>query len=319
MSRDILCFVMSKIEAVIGYFRMLSEERLDCSHHGAERGGIMKKRIYILLLTVMLCGLTAGCGKAEEISDRESGIISEESSTEGESRSEPEQTATPEPALESTPEPSVEEEEESPYADLEALGVPIPEKEVDFEDLQANTNEDIYAWIYIPDTMIDYPVLQHPTDNTYYLNYNLDGSRGYPGCIYTENYNAKDFSDPVTVMYGHNMKNGSMFAGLHRYGDSEYMESHPYVYMYTEDKLYVYEIFASYEHSDEHLLYGKDYTDESVFEGYINKIHDLHSMGTVVREDVEVTTQDRLLTMSTCISTKPKNRFLVQAVLLNGE
>ncbi len=229
--------------------------------------------------------------------------------------------ATPEPSSEKpTPEPSeTEPEETDPLEILENMGIPVPEKEVDFADLQANTNEDIYAWIYIPDTAIDYPILQHPTDNTYYLNYNLDGSRGYPGCIYTEDYNARDFSDPVTVLYGHNMKNGTMFAGLHKYGDSEYMESHPYVYMYTEDKLYVYEIFASYEHSDEHLLYGKDYTDESVFEGYINKIHDLHSMGTVVREDVEVTTQDRLLTMSTCISTKPKNRFLVQAVLLNGE
>ena len=67
------------------------------------------------------------------------------------------------------------------------------------------------------------------------------------------------------------------------------------------------------------MLYGKDYTDESVFEGYINKIHDLHSMGTVVREDVEVTEDSRILTMSTCIANKPNNRFLLQGVLLNGE
>ena len=186
-------------------------------------------------------------------------------------------------------------------------------------DLQANTNEDIYAWIYIPDTMIDYPVLQHPTDNTYYLNYNLDGSRGYPGCIYTENYNAKDFSDPVTVMYGHNMKNGSMFAGLHRYGDSEYMDSHPYVYVYTEEKLLVYEIFAAYEYSDKHLLYNKDYTDSAIFAGYLEEIQDVHGMNHVVKEGVEVTEDSRILTMSTCISTKPNNRFLVQGVLLNGE
>ena len=66
---------------------------------------------------------------------------------------------------------------------------------VDFDKLQTETNADIYAWIYIPDTNIDYPVLQHPTDDTRYLNYNIDGSKGYPGCIYTEKANAKDFSD----------------------------------------------------------------------------------------------------------------------------
>ena len=118
-------------------------------------------------------------------------------------------------------------EEKDLLAILEEMGVPIPEKEVDFADLQENTNGDIYAWIHIPDTKIDYPVLQHPTDNSYYLNHNLDGSRGYPGCIYTEDYNKKDFTDPNTVLYGHNMKNGTMFAGLHKYGDSEYLEEHP--------------------------------------------------------------------------------------------
>mgnify|MGYP002511639225 CR=1 FL=1 len=278
----------------------------------------MRKKIYILLLGALLCGLAAGCGKVEEASD--SGIVQESTTEETESEEvvESVESAVAESVAESPSESSAEEEV-NPYADLEALGVPIPEKGVDFEDLQTNTNEDIYAWIYIPDTVIDYPVLQHPTDNIYYLNYNLDGSKGYPGCIYTENYNAKDFSDPVTVLYGHNMKNGTMFAGLHRYGDSEYMEYHPYVYLYTEDKLYVYEVFAAYEYSDEHLLYEKDYTEESIFDGYIKKIYDLHSMSTVLREDVEVTTQDRLLTMSTCISTKPNNRFLVQAVLVNGD
>ena len=52
-------------------------------------------------------------------------------------------------------------------------------------------NPDIYAWIYIPGTEIDYPVLQHPSDDSYYLNYNMNGTRGYPGCIYTEKENNK--------------------------------------------------------------------------------------------------------------------------------
>ena len=75
-------------------------------------------------------------------------------------------------------------------------GIEVPEKNIDFDKLHKEVSEDIYAWIYIPDTNIDYPVFQHPTDNAYYLEHNVDGSEGYPGCIYTENYNSKDFSDP---------------------------------------------------------------------------------------------------------------------------
>lgn len=222
-----------------------------------------------------------------------------------------------------SPEPEVTEappEEKEPLAILTEMGVPIPEKEVDFAELQENTNEDIYAWIYIPDTKIDYPVLQHPTDNTYYLNYNLDGSRGYPGCIYTEDYNEKDFTDPNTVLYGHNMKNGTMFAGLHKYGDSEYLEEHPYVYIYTEEGLLVYEIFAAYQSGDEHILYAHDsFEDRKVYGKYLEEILDMRSMGSVLKEGAEVTEDSRIITLSTCISGKPSNRFLVQGVLLNGD
>lgn len=169
---------------------------------------------------------------------------------------------------------------------LEALGVPVPEKAVDFPKLREEVNADIYAWIYIPDTAIDYPVLQHPTDNAYYLEYNLDGSKGYPGCIYTENYNKKDFSDPVTVLYGHNMKNGTMFADLHKYEDSKFLTEHPYIYVYTEEGLLAYRIFSACEYTSEHLLYTYDFTDEAVLEGYLQKIKDVRSMNNVTDESV---------------------------------
>lgn len=231
--------------------------------------------------------------------------------------------ATEEPSVESSAEPEEESEEvpeeTDPLKELEDMGVTIPDKQVDFDNLQETVNKDIYAWIYIPDTAIDYPVLQHESDNTYYLNYNLDGSRGYPGCIYTENYNTKDFSDPVTVMYGHNMKDGSMFAGLHKYADSEYAESHPYIYIYTPDGMLVYEVFSAHETSDEHIIYAHDeFLQKSDFEDYIKDSRDARSMGSVQREDVEVGAEDRVLTLSTCISSKPNNRFVVQGVLLNG-
>lgn len=211
------------------------------------------------------------------------------------------------------------ETEPDPLGALREMGIPILEKEIDFADLQENTNADIYAWIYIPDSMIDYPVLQHPTDNLYYLTHNLDGSEGYPGCIYSENYNAKNFSDPNTVLYGHNMKKGTMFAGLHKFEDSQYFEEHPYVYIYTPEKLLVYEIFAAYEYTNEHLLYNYDFTNEVIFQNYLDDILDMRSMNCNYREDVEVTAENKILTLSTCISTKPDNRYLVQGVLINED
>lgn len=284
---------------------------------GTGNNRIWKIACVVFLVAALICGAIA-CAAAEKQSEAEDEYDRLAEMTNIEKTDPP---ATPEPSSEeSTEEPSETEPEEiDPMEELEKMGIPVPEKEVDFADLQANTNKDIYAWIFIPDTLVDYPILQHPTDNTYYLNYNLDGSRGYPGCIYTEDYNAKDFSDPVTVLYGHNMKNGTMFAGLHKYGDSEYMDSHPYVYVYTEEKLLVYEIFAAYEYSDKHLLYNKDYTDSEIFTGYLEEIQDVKGMSHVLKEGVELSEDSRILTMSTCISTKPNNRFLVQGVLLNGE
>lgn len=201
----------------------------------------------------------------------------------------------------------------------ENFGIEVPDKTLDFADLQENTNADIYAWIYIPNTQIDYPVVQHPTDNYYYLDYNLDGSKGYPGCIYTENYNTKDFTDPLTVMYGHNMKNGSMFAGLHRFEDAEFFKENPYVYIYMEDDILVYQIFAAYEYSDAHLLYGVNLSSEAVFESYLEDMLSTHTMTFNRREDVEVTGRDKVLTLSTCIANKADNRYLVQGVLIDED
>ena len=83
-------------------------------------------------------------------------------------------------ATEEVPEP---ETEEAPDI-LKSLGIEIPEKDIDFAALQEE-NSDVYAWIYVPGTNVDYPVLQHPEDDTYYLEHNMDGSKGLPGCIKT--------------------------------------------------------------------------------------------------------------------------------------
>lgn len=199
---------------------------------------------------------------------------------------------------------------------LVQLGIEVPEKNLDW-DVLTEENEDIYAWIYIPNTQVDYPILQHPTENDYYLSHNLDGSSGYPGCIYTQLLNGKEFRDANTVLYGHNMKNGTMFGSLHEYEDNTFFEENPYVYIYTPDKVLVYEIFAACTFSDAHLLYTYDCTKEEKFREYVDDLTGVRDMNSHVRSDVDVSYGDFILTMSTCIRNQPTQRWLVTAVLLN--
>jgi len=210
----------------------------------------------------------------------------------------------------------VEEDKTEETSYLSQLGIEIPEKNIDFKELQSSTNQDIYAWIYIPETRIDFPIVQHPTDNEYYLNYNLDGSKGYPGCIYTENYNKKDFSDRQTVVYGHNMKDGSMFAGLHNYEDEKFFKEHPYVYIYTEDDVFVYQVFAAYKFSSIHLILGFNLENDELFTDYLNSILENREMGSVVDTDTVFDNESKIITLSTCVANVPNQRYLVQGVLI---
>ncbi|MGN0307397.1 MAG: class B sortase [Lachnospiraceae bacterium] len=185
---------------------------------------------------------------------------------------------------------------------------------VDFEGMR-KVNQDVYAWITIPGTAIDYPILQHETDNTYYLNHNIDGSYGYPGCIYTENLNSKDFKDNNTIIYGHNMKNGTMFADLHKYVDITFLEEHDEILIYTPEKELKYKIFAAYVYDDRHLLYSFDFADSEVYEAYLESVFSIKDVDANIRSDLEITGEDKIITLETCISSQPEKRLLVQAVL----
>lgn len=186
--------------------------------------------------------------------------------------------------------------------------------DIDFNELQ-KINDEIYAWIYIPDTKIDYPVAQNAEDDAHYLNYNYKNEPEFAGCIYTEKYNKKDFTDPNTVMYGHNMRNGSMFQNLHKFEDGDFFDKHKNVYVYTPDKIYTYTIFAAYKYDNRHLLKSFDFKDKEVFENYLKNVLSTRQMISHIRKDQKVTADDRILTLSTCVGGEPDNRYLVQAVL----
>lgn len=192
-------------------------------------------------------------------------------------------------------------------------GFTIPELDIDFAALQKEVNPDIYSWILIPDTPINYPVVQHPDANTHYINYNLDGSKGYPGCIFTENYNSKDWEDVNTILYGHNMRNGSMFGKLNSFANKDYFEEHPYVYIYSPDAVRVYQIFAAYEFSDLHLMAAFDWNDPEDVSRFFAVISNYPGN---YDKTVELSDDDNYLTLSTCRTYKNTKRFLVQAVLI---
>jgi sortase B len=178
---------------------------------------------------------------------------------------------------------------------------------VDFEELW-QINPEIYGWIDIPGTSISYPIAQSASDDSYYLNHTIDGIAGYPGSIYTERVNSKDFTDFNTLIYGHDMLDGSMFAGLHEFSDADYLNEHQTMYIYTPEHIYTYRIFMTVTYDDRHIMNSFNFSDTTQRAEY------LESIGNA---DPEVTIDSRLVTMSTCIATQPNNRFLVEAVLID--
>ncbi|MCD8355071.1 MAG: class B sortase [Clostridia bacterium] len=193
---------------------------------------------------------------------------------------------------------------------VEAIEIPI-----DFAALQQE-NPDIYAWIRIPDTEIDYPILQSSTDNSYYLNHTVDHQEGYPGSIYTENLNAKDFSDPNTVIYGHKMRNTTMFGGLYQYQDQSYMQEHSEILIYTPDHIRIYKVFAAVTYDNRHIMYSFDFSDVEQYQAYLDSLKAVRNMATCWDESIDVTVEDRIITLSTC-NGNDAQRFLVEAVLVD--
>ena len=131
-------------------------------------------------------------------------------------------------------------------------------------------NSDVYAWIYVPNTKVDYPVLQATPEETdgFYLDHNLDKKYEFAGSIYSEMQTNKDFTDPVSVLYGHNMKNGSMFNTLHRFENSKFFKKNDKIYIYLPKRRLTYKIYSAYIYDDRHILNSFDFTDEKILKAY---------------------------------------------------
>jgi sortase B len=189
---------------------------------------------------------------------------------------------------------------------------------INFEAIKA-VNNDVYAWIMVAGTVVDYPILQHPTDNSRYLNYNIDGSYGRPGCIYTEIVNAKDFSDMNTVIYGHDMRNGSQFGQLQNFLKNNFFHEYQDIVIYLPDRELRYRIFAAYVFDDRHLMHDVNYNNPYMYANYLEEVFAIKGNQANFNKAVTVTTNDHIITLSTCVSENKKKRLLIQAVLTNPE
>ncbi len=208
---------------------------------------------------------------------------------------------------EGTEEPEETEEEEE-----------APPNDVDWEALWER-NPDIYAWIEVPGTQVDYPVVQSADDNNWYLTHTIDGEEATAAAIYTENYNSTDFTDPHTAVNGHNMKNGSMFGSLHEYEDLAFFDENREILIYLPDRTLHYRIFAAYVSDNRHLMLSYDWAEEGVLDAYLEEVFSIRDMSAHIDTEMTVTGADRILTLSTCNHGIDTQRYLVQAVLVGEE
>ncbi len=194
------------------------------------------------------------------------------------------------------------------------------DQEVSFDELMG-INPDVYAWIYIPNTGVDYPVAQSMTDSddSFYLSHNVYREYQFSGSIYSEIQNSIRFDDPVTVLYGHNMLNGSMFATLHYFEDEDFFEKNNTAFVYTRDKVLTYLIYSAYTFDDRHILNSFNMKNKESFREYLDSTLEPRSYNCNVRENMKLTTDDKILTLSTCSNGGGNTRYLVQGVLVSEQ
>ena len=186
--------------------------------------------------------------------------------------------------------------------------------EIDFNELES-INKDVAGWLYmeaLPD--ISYPIVQG-TDNDYYLHHTYKKEEVFAGSIFMDCKNSKDFSDQNTIVYGHNMKNGSMFGTLKQYKLQETIDKSPYFWIITPDEAYKYKIFAVYTANvdgDTYTLIKGPGTETIEYGESMQEKSDI-DMG---KHEFKQT--DKMVTLSTCTGDSA-TRFVVQGVRVDPE
>lgn len=174
-------------------------------------------------------------------------------------------------------------------------------------------NKDMAGWLTIADTEIDYPILQS-TDNDYYLHHNYKNEKARAGSIFKDYRNTNEFLDKNTIIYGHNMKDGSMFADLRKYLDKDFFKAHPTFSYESGLTNYKVEIFSVYETTTDFYYIETDFPGKQDFDDYLEKVQ----QQSIYKSNVKVSSKDRIITLSTCDTEKgyEKGRMVIQGKLV---
>jgi sortase B len=185
----------------------------------------------------------------------------------------------------------------------------IPNLEIDFEALKS-INEDAVAWLYCPDTVIDYPVMR-ADDYSYYLYHLADGTRNVNGSIFIDYNCPPDFSGNLTVIYGHHMKSGGMmFGSLEEYKNQKYYNEHPFMYLYTEKENYRIDLLYGF------TIGAGQWRDRAfMYEVNAGELLSCAALNTTFESDAEYAEGDRIIAMSTCSYDFDDARYVLIGIL----
>ena len=184
-------------------------------------------------------------------------------------------------------------------------------EEHDFTELE-EINEDTIGWISIADTAIDYPIVQ-ADDNSYYLTHDCNHDESKHGSIFMDYRNAADFSDNHTILYGHNMKDGSMFHDLHEYSKHGFFNEHTSIKVYSQGVYRKWVIFSTYSTEPDFNYLQTVFTSSKDYSVFLQA---LLSHSEFSNEEIQVTAADQILTLSTCSNDFENGRRVVHAKLV---
>lgn len=181
----------------------------------------------------------------------------------------------------------------------------------EFENLKLQ-NEDFKFWIRVPETEIDYPVVKG-VDNDEYLYTNFKGESNKGGSIFLDASNNIE-EDKNMVVYGHNMRDGSMFGTLRRLKNHEYFDKNNKIYIYLEDKTLEYEIFSVYTEDATLESYKTKFNNDEEYSNYINEA----LSKSFFSFDVKDIDKGKIITLTTCTNVTEEERLIVHGKLIDS-
>ena len=182
------------------------------------------------------------------------------------------------------------------------------ESKVDFNKLKEQ-NSDAVAWIKVNNTNIEYPVVKG-SNNSFYLNHSFDKSNNSAGWIFADYRNKFDNTDKNIVIYGHNMKDNSMFGSLKNILNSDWYdnEENTNIILYTENEKCIYKVFSIYKIESEDYYIKTEFENSKEFEQFVNTI----KKRSIKEFNTDVSKDDNILTLSTCANNN-KYRVVLHA------